>query len=184
MILSKEYLKNRSNEVSENYFNYLLLDVEHLNENTKQLKRAIEVLNVINNIQIANNMYKDFESLVRIDCSIYFEILKSIYNEKHFTDDQLIQYYETGEKLTKFWHTISTLRDIETILPISVDLMLLGLDLKTHDSLSDKQKMKIHDKYSDAVYVTERSNSDLKEFVKDLKFMINEFKGKISLKSA
>jgi hypothetical protein len=184
MVLSNDYLKNRLNEVKENYFNYMILSVEHLQEDAEKLECAINTLGVINTITMANSLYKESNSMISIDATIFYDILKAIFDEKPFTDLQLVEYYETTKKLERFWRMISKFRDIETTIPFKVDFLLLGLSFEEQESLSKENECELHNRYGDIFFSKESENIDTKTLIEKAKSEILHFKEKALTKCA
>ncbi len=183
MVLSSDQSKKLfKNENSMHKF--LMLNVEDVHEGMSKIKYSIEVLNIINVIQDANSLYKASGSDIRISTNIYYEIMKSIFNEITLTDSQLVEYLETARKLVDFWRLISRYKDIETALPFEIDFMLFGLSFDEQEELDRESSNDAYNGYADIFYRIGCESVEAKVLVKRAKKLMESYKQKTILKSA
>lgn len=161
MILSKEFLRANKNYVHETKAPVLVLDLKHFQyfHDVERFGFAIEVLNVINSISWVNKICSDLDSDYSIDTAVFYEIMDCLFAEKCLDDLQLATYFKIQQDLENisiiFQKVAETDRNF--VLPIEVDLLILGVDLEKYHALNDDVKSDLHDEYA-VLFLKMRSN--------------------------
>ncbi|MFA5296867.1 MAG: hypothetical protein WC389_01515 [Lutibacter sp.] len=127
-----------------------------------RFKLVSNVLEIIDNTQKANELYKLAHSPIEIDFSIFYEVIQSIYNDKPFNDEQLLQCYSVLDELGIFHETISLFSDnVEVILPTEVSLLLFGLNSEIQRQFTTKEMLELESIISDNMYTLSFENQNL-----------------------
>lgn len=139
-----------------------------------RLEAVTKVLRVIDNLHLANELYKETNSNTSIDSNILYDVIEAIYNDKPFTDDQILSCYSVIDELTIFHNVISKFKDIETTLPLEVDFLLFGLNSVEQTQLSKEQIFNFEDVISNNMYCNPFKNPDLIKRIENVKSCINK----------
>ncbi|HEY9222324.1 MAG TPA: hypothetical protein VIO43_12200 [Lutibacter sp.] len=176
MVISNEYLKRNINDYLKNPWNYLVLDVEHLREDTQKLEWVLDIVNVINDSERLKKLCKDLNSDLVIENSILLEVIQSIYSEVPFNEDQLLRYYKLLSTLNKCYDILMPFSEIHCTLSDVIELNLLGINFSEFKRLSEENKSKLPGEYSDYLYRNDVIHSNPKSIIKEVKKIVSKYK--------
>lgn len=182
MVLANEDVKSRINNIKENYYNYLVLDMESVGEeNTQRMELAIEILSIINTVRKANDLYKEVKAPNSIKTDIFYQIIKAIFEDKPFTKEQLSEYHTEISKLQNFYKVISIFDDtVETFIPDEVEILLAGMNLREQlelRKLGKEQNNKISINFSSIIFSSTRFENTIDDYIEKTQQVIYEVRG-------
>lgn len=152
MIISKEFLRENKNFVSDTKTPFLVLDLKHFHyfNDVERFEFAIEVLNVVNSVSWINKVCQDLNSDYCIDSAVFYEVMDCLFTEKPLNSSRLFTYFRIQQEIenlsTIFKKVAETDRNFQ--LPIEVDFMILGVDLERYHDLHDDLKSELHEDYT------------------------------------
>lgn len=159
---------------------FLVLDTTSIlyPDEQKSFSYSVEILNVIRINNIVNKMCLGFKSSFKIDSSIYYKAIDNVLENKPFRDTDLEKYFLVAQAKEEFLSFSRSLADIENdfYLPYEVDYILLGLEMIDYNKLSEADKGKLSDSYSDLQCSMSSKSIEIKDFIVQAKALIAEVK--------
>lgn len=167
----KGFLKTKGTD------SFIVLDASSVlyGEETELFGYSIEILNSIRVISKANKMCADFKSDFRIDTEIYYKAMDAVLNNIPFSDIDLENYIKSEQKKEDFLTFSRSLAAIEEqfYLPYTIDLILLGLNIGTHNKLDKFQIDALHESYGDIAYEVRFKRMEIEDFISKAKKLLN-----------
>ncbi len=168
-------------QLKKGFYNHIVIDakkIEYLNDRIK-FKNAIEVLDVVNTINWANQFYKDVNSKIRIPTEIHYKCIDSGFSDKPFTTEQLIEYYKTSVLIEDFFMAILKFKELDNYAPYELEFVLFGLSYEEQGYLSKEQEEQLHETYGGLYSDVRMKKIDVNVFVGKMKIVINDLKENI-----
>lgn len=176
MVLSHKYWIDDIKKMKKKRWNYLVVNVKSLKENTKKLEIGIEVLEIINSTFLINKIYEKTNPDLVIDISILYEVIHSVYTEEPLTRAQNEQYHQL---LKTLWETNILFYDLgetECMLSTDVNWMLLGLSFDEMDILTKQDISDLEDIYGDIWWKEYLDGGDVDKFLNEAKITVSRYK--------
>jgi hypothetical protein len=150
----------------------MILNIGNTEERFELTSRVLEV---INNLHLANELYEETRSPRKIDASILYDVIETIYKDKHFTDEQLLSCYSIIDELGIFHDTMTKFTDkIEVTLPLEVNLLLFGLNAVEQNELSNEQLFEYESIISENLHCNSFDKPDLIGRIENVKNCIHK----------
>lgn len=165
-------------KIKSSYRDYIVLDVKEFqyHDDKVKFKNAIEVLDVVNTINWANQFYKDANSEVRIPKDIFYKCIDASFSNISFTTEKLTEYYKASVLIEDFFMAILKFRHLENYTPYELEFVLFGLSYDEQERLSEKQKEQLHENYGELYCDVRMKKLDVKTFINKITVLINDLK--------
>jgi hypothetical protein len=178
MVIATEELRERTNEIFKNPQKFIVLDSEHIkySYNNDKFVLALESLNICNSINFGNELFAKINPGKRIDFNILIQAIECVIKDEPFNDNQLHEYFTIQNEIDHFTKLMKNYSDIfeKTWYP-SIDLILLGISLKSQSELKSKRDCNLIDDYTEAYELYLDHATDLKTGIKKTQSKIKQY---------
>ncbi|NAS32443.1 hypothetical protein GTQ40_15770 [Flavobacteriaceae bacterium R38] len=174
MVLSREQVKKRMSDIKENWFSYMILDIENIQYggDEKRFRYSIEVLNLVNTVNWANRFYEKSGSKNKIETDILYKVIEANLTDRSFTDKELKAYYNMMVNLEDFYQAINKFKEVDIYIPYEAEFIILGLTHDEYDNLNEREKEKLHEYYGEAYCDLRFKNTSVDNFIVKAKEII------------
>lgn len=155
---------------------YLVLDIKHFiyGEEREKLENSIKILNLINTILRANEVYEDIGVKTRIDPSILYEAVSAVMETKKFSKDQLERYYKCQQEVESYYMSIIKIIEMDIYIPEEVEYILLGIEEKV-SKLERDNRCKFSDDFCKLLCDLRFEGISTKKFIEEVNKRIEQF---------
>lgn len=180
MTISREYWVKNLTQLANKSHNYMVLDTEHLgySDDEERFRQGILALDVCNTIAWANDLYRKLNINKRFNDAIIFDVMKSLYTGKPFTDKQLQEYYKFQQQFHEFEHHMKRFyAHIESMtIGSETEFVLLGLNWEEQEELGSTTVKDLNSRYIglfvqflDKEIIMDNFITQAKELIEDVK---------------
>lgn len=168
-------------KIKNSFIGYIVLDTKELqyHDDKVKFKNAIEVLEVVNTINWANQFYKTVNSEIRIPTEIHYKCIDSGFSGKPFTTEELTEYYKTSALVEDFFMAMLKFKELDNYAPYELEFVLFGLSYEEQEYLSKEQREDLHELYSGLYCDVRMKKLEVNVFVEKMKIVINDLKENI-----